>query len=372
MRRARHARARRAARPASSPSGASTDHERITLRRILAHDAGFKSGADYRTLLDKNVETFALTEPLAAPPGASVIYSDLGFIALGTIVARAQPARSLANTVEGELAACGATHDGIPPARRRARRDPGNGDRRLARQRARRGPRRKSLPAWAASPATPGCSAPPATSRGSATGTSPHCTAARRRSIPRSPAKRCAKKAATRCLRRGLGWALKTSDDNSCGTLMSPSTFGHTGFTGTSIWVDPERDLNVVLLTNAVHFGRSDIRRDPRRRRGRRRHGNGPRMKIAGIISGTSLDGIDVADLRRHRSGRRGSRALRTLRHRPVRRRPPRAHHGSLPAVTGRCAGNLRAARSDRRSVRRRNPHASPATPRSTPWHRTA
>ncbi|HWT05170.1 MAG TPA: serine hydrolase, partial [Xanthomonadales bacterium] len=61
-------------------------------------------------------------------------------------------------------------------------------------------------------------------------------------------------------LRRGLGWALKTTDENSCGALMSPSTFGHTGFTGTSIWVDPERDLNVVLLTNAVHFGRSDTR----------------------------------------------------------------------------------------------------------------
>ena len=41
---------------------------------------------------------------------------------------------------------------------------------------------------------------------------------------------------------------------------MSSSTFGHTGFTGTSIWVDPERDLNVVLLTNAVHHGRTDIR----------------------------------------------------------------------------------------------------------------
>jgi len=35
--------------------------------------------------------------------------------------------------------------------------------------------------------------------------------------------------------------------------LISPSGFGHTGFTGTSIWVDPERDLFVVLLTNRVH-----------------------------------------------------------------------------------------------------------------------
>lgn len=61
-------------------------------------------------------------------------------------------------------------------------------------------------------------------------------------------------------LRRGLGWALKTNDENSCGPLMSRDTFGHTGFTGTSIWVDPNRDLNVVLLTNNVHHGRTDLR----------------------------------------------------------------------------------------------------------------
>jgi CubicO group peptidase (beta-lactamase class C family) len=41
---------------------------------------------------------------------------------------------------------------------------------------------------------------------------------------------------------------------------MSRATFGHTGFTGTSVWVDPERDLNVVLLTNNVHHGRTDLR----------------------------------------------------------------------------------------------------------------
>ena len=61
-------------------------------------------------------------------------------------------------------------------------------------------------------------------------------------------------------LRRGLGWALKTTGENSCGGRMSRAAFGHTGFTGTSIWVDPERDAGVVLLTNAVHFGRADLR----------------------------------------------------------------------------------------------------------------
>jgi CubicO group peptidase (beta-lactamase class C family) len=41
---------------------------------------------------------------------------------------------------------------------------------------------------------------------------------------------------------------------------MSHATFGHTGFTGTCLWVDPQRDLSVTLLTNAVHLGRSDLR----------------------------------------------------------------------------------------------------------------
>ena len=51
---------------------------------------------------------------------------------------------------------------------------------------------------------------------------------------------------------RALGWdtMLPTS---SCGTKLSGRAFGHTGFTGTSLWIDPGRDLYVVLLTNRVH-----------------------------------------------------------------------------------------------------------------------
>jgi len=51
---------------------------------------------------------------------------------------------------------------------------------------------------------------------------------------------------------RALGWdtMLPTS---SCGRRMSPRAFGHTGFTGTSLWIDPDRGIYVVLLTNRVH-----------------------------------------------------------------------------------------------------------------------
>jgi CubicO group peptidase (beta-lactamase class C family) len=61
-------------------------------------------------------------------------------------------------------------------------------------------------------------------------------------------------------LRRGLGWALKTSDENSCGRTFGMQSFGHTGFVGTCVWADPQRDLLGVLLTNSVYFGRSDTR----------------------------------------------------------------------------------------------------------------
>ncbi len=56
---------------------------------------------------------------------------------------------------------------------------------------------------------------------------------------------------------RALGWdtMLVTS---SCGSRLSPRAIGHTGFTGTSLWIDPERDLYVVLLTNRVHPSRSN------------------------------------------------------------------------------------------------------------------
>ncbi len=51
---------------------------------------------------------------------------------------------------------------------------------------------------------------------------------------------------------RALGWDTP-SEGSSAGTKLSARAFGHTGFTGTSIWIDPERDLFVILLTNRVH-----------------------------------------------------------------------------------------------------------------------
>jgi CubicO group peptidase (beta-lactamase class C family) len=51
---------------------------------------------------------------------------------------------------------------------------------------------------------------------------------------------------------RALGWDTP-SGRSSAGTIMSPRSFGHTGYTGTSIWVDPPRRTIIILLTNRVH-----------------------------------------------------------------------------------------------------------------------
>ncbi|MEG0381004.1 MAG: serine hydrolase, partial [Kurthia sp.] len=53
---------------------------------------------------------------------------------------------------------------------------------------------------------------------------------------------------------RGLGWQLY-SNPNFSGQYLQDG-FGHTGFTGTSIWVSDEQEIAIVLLTNRVHFGR--------------------------------------------------------------------------------------------------------------------
>ena len=50
-----------------------------------------------------------------------------------------------------------------------------------------------------------------------------------------------------------LGFMLPTKGSASCGRYFSLSSFGHTGFTGTSLWYDPKRDLLVTLLSNRVH-----------------------------------------------------------------------------------------------------------------------
>jgi CubicO group peptidase (beta-lactamase class C family) len=77
---------------------------------------------------------------------------------------------------------------------------------------------------------------------------------------------------------RGLGWQT-CPGDGSCGQYLSTRAFGHTGFTGTSMWIDPERDLVVIVLTNWLH--------------GRASGGVAP----SGIVQDVRSDIVDLASL---------------------------------------------------------------------------
>jgi CubicO group peptidase (beta-lactamase class C family) len=64
-------------------------------------------------------------------------------------------------------------------------------------------------------------------------------------------------------VRRGIGFALWSPAPESPSYPLSPLTFGHTGFTGTSLWMDPLRELTVACLTNHVYYGRGQMERLP-------------------------------------------------------------------------------------------------------------
>jgi uncharacterized protein YbbC (DUF1343 family) len=84
---------------------------------------------------------------------------------------------------------------------------------------------------------------------------------------------------------RGLGWDINTSFSSNRGELFPIGSFGHTGFTGTSIWIDPASDMFVVFLSNRVHpNGKGDV---------------GPlRARVASIVAASVTDNAAVSRAR--------------------------------------------------------------------------
>ncbi len=52
---------------------------------------------------------------------------------------------------------------------------------------------------------------------------------------------------------RGLGWDILSAYSSNRGDLFGPGSYGHSGYTGTSIWIDPETRTYIIFLTNSVH-----------------------------------------------------------------------------------------------------------------------
>ncbi len=241
------------------PEWAGGEKAGITARMLLAHAGGLASGADYRMLRAERVDRYALERPLISAPGTETLYSDLGFIALGVALARAR-GTGLRSALGRTLARLGLgatgyrTRDDGAAAIPATEADPWRG-----RVRGRVHDEKAYLMGGIA-----GHAGLFGTARDVALLAAPYLRAARGGdAAPLPPALARAaivEQAPDPVLRRGLGWALRTGEANSCGRRMSPTTFGHAGFTGTCVWADPERELTIVLLANGVYFGRRDLR----------------------------------------------------------------------------------------------------------------
>lgn len=52
---------------------------------------------------------------------------------------------------------------------------------------------------------------------------------------------------------RALGWDTPSAENSSAGKLFSKTGVGHLGYTGCSIWIDPDKEIDVILLSNRIH-----------------------------------------------------------------------------------------------------------------------
>lgn len=237
------------------PEWKGTQHAAITLRMLLAHNSGMNSGADYRQLLGSNIVSFTLERELVAAPSERVVYSDLGFIAIGELLARAygQSLSEMLRRMRTGNLTFNPRHAGrtfIPATEDDGWRGRVQGQ--VHDEKA------YLLGGVAGHAGIFGTAADVAWLTEAYLGPLHGREAG---AVPRAlAAEALCEQATDPILRRGLGWALKTTDENSCGRFFSGHSFGHTGFVGTCVWADPVRDVQGILLTNTVYFGRSDTR----------------------------------------------------------------------------------------------------------------
>ena len=227
-------------------------HE-VTVRNLLTHTSGLPAFRAYDQLTTNadSIARLMMAEPLEAPPGSRYVYSDIGAWLAGKIVERVSGERLdryLARHVFGPLD----MHDTMynPPDSLRPRIaptevDPKRGGKLRGRVHDERAYYLGGISAHAGLFSSGYDLARFAEMylNGGALGPV-------RLFRPQTVVEFTALQDSAMS-NRALGWE-KPNGTNSAGHLMSPEAFGHTGFTGTSIWIDPARDLYIILLTNRV------------------------------------------------------------------------------------------------------------------------
>ncbi len=243
----------------------------ITLRHLLSHTSGLPAWIPFYLDVagyDTVIARAARTSPTSAA-GTQAVYSDIGFILLGEVARRAlgAPLNVLARTrIFDPLGMSNTTY--LPDSHLRDRIAPtedGTGiEQTMAGNAGRRHTWRRYL-IWGEVHDSNAHVMGGVSGHAGVFGTADDLIAYARMWLAEGRAARgeilpaeLVREATTGQLpdrSRGLGWALR-GPHGWWGESLSPRAFGHTGFTGTSIVIDPEQELAIVLLTNAIHLGR--------------------------------------------------------------------------------------------------------------------
>lgn len=252
-----------------------------TVRMVLGHGSGWPAWRDFAAMVDDRSDADARAQVraavLATPPeaesGAAAVYSDLGFLALGWIL-EAASRRPLDAAFVGPDAAvvAGALHF-RPIEATGAAASPAVDPVVATEVWSRRCPDGRALCGVVHddNAAALGGVAGHAGLFGSAfavaeagrgwlraVGHGRDFVAADGRVVPAAMARAWVGEAAAPATTWRLGWDTPSRPTSTAGRLASDRAFGHLGFVGTSLWIDPERDALVALLTNRVHPSRDD------------------------------------------------------------------------------------------------------------------
>ena len=246
------------------------DKRDITLRQLLTHTSGLPAWRPLYVLAEGREHALEViaSQPLEHEPGARVLYTDLGFITLGLLLCRLTNAeltdiarreifeplhlrRTFFNperSLQIETAAC--ELDGNAYEREMCRNDHGI-ERAVGREELIWGEVHDGNAHFLGGAA--GNAGLFSDARETLTLAEQFLPATTRLFKP--PTCRLFRTNMTEGLNeaRSLAWQLAATKDSTAGPLLSPESFGHLGFTGTSCWLDPAREAVFVLLTNRTH-----------------------------------------------------------------------------------------------------------------------
>jgi CubicO group peptidase (beta-lactamase class C family) len=233
------------------PAFAGPAKDGVTVRRLLAHTSGLPDQRRYYRYLTQaeEIRSAALAEPLVEGPGTTVCYSDVGFIVLGELAAAVAGCRLDDLVREVVCAPLGLEATRYQP--------PGGWADRIAATEIVRGTAKVGV-VHDENAEMLGGVAGHAGLFGTAADLARFAAAWAGDASPPTGLRAEALACQTEGLggRRGLGWGLRHDRLDNMGDGWPAGGAGHTGFTGTSLSVDPSSGLWAVLLTNAVQFGR--------------------------------------------------------------------------------------------------------------------